>query len=182
MPRYILALLALCAALPAAAGHITEVRALPDRATITSTNQPALVNLTVHVSPGSVLLTPCEVIVDPGDGTRVPRLVFSAKDPATQTAHLRYTQPGTYKVRVSGFGSQGCDGGRDVTVIISKAGASGVAQADTHQASAMPSCPAGWKPATDVSGARLACRAEPVPLACPKGTTYFSQPGVVGCR
>jgi hypothetical protein len=182
MLRHVLALLALCATLPAAAGNFTDVRANPDRATITATNQPALVNLEVHVSPGSVLLTPCEAIVDPGDGTKVPRLVFSAQGGATQTAHLRYTQPGTYKVRVSGFGSQGCNGWREVTVIITKAGAPGAAQADANQAPAMPACPAGWKPATDVGGARLACRAEPVPLACPKGTTYFSQPGVVGCR
>lgn len=174
---------------PAAAGTITEVRVTPNPAVIRAANEPAQVNVEVHVNPGSIITQPCEAIITPGDGTNVPRMVFGVNTKATQIARLRYTKPGTYKVSVAGFGSNGCSGTRTISLTVNAAaapatgGAAGAAPAATATAAAMPACPAGWSPAANaVSGAKLACRADAVPLSCPQGTTYFSQPGVIGCR
>jgi len=172
------------AALPAAAGTIGEVRFNRTSDVIRGTNAPALIDVTIRVDTGSLVTGgSCEVIITPGDGTNVPRLMF-AMNTATQTSHLRYTKPGTYKVTVAGFGSRGCNGRREQTITITQAGAAPAAAATAPAAaSAMPACPSGWTASANaVSGAKLACVANPVALTCPQGTAYFSQRGVVGCR
>ncbi len=109
--------------------------------------------------------------------------MFARDTSATQVAHLRYTKPGTYKVRVYAYGSRGCEGGRDISITVRQAGVPGGMQTVASSEPAMPACPAGWSPAPNtVKGARLACRADAVPIACPQGTTYFNQSGVIGCR
>jgi hypothetical protein len=172
-------------ALPAAAGTITDVKVIPNPAVISGTNAPAQVNVQVHVNLGAIPRN-CEVIITPGDGTNVPRMMFGMNT-ANQTAHLRYTKPGNYKITVAGFGSQGCDGSRTIALTVTERSASGggaaPAAATTAAAANMPACPAGWQASANaVSGARLACVVRPVPLTCPQGTTYFSQQGVIGCR
>ena len=113
----------LLAALPAAAGTITDVKVIPNPAVISGVNAPAQVNVQIHVNPGAMPGS-CEVIITPGDGTNVPRMMF-AMNSATQTAHLRYTKPGNYRITVAGFGSNGCNGSRTVALTVNDRSASG---------------------------------------------------------
>jgi len=167
-----------------AAGQITSASAQPNPAFMRGNTGPQ-VDFTVHVNMGAALAATCEVIITPGDGGKMPRMLFGQTNPSTQTVHYVYREAGTYRARVEGFGTGGCGGGpRDITVTVRAAGttpAAGTAPA----AAAAPTCPPGWNLVpTSVNGARYSCTAQPpqAPLACQGGTKYFTANGVIGCR
>lgn len=121
----------------------------------------------------------CEAAVDPGDGGRELHLSWNLGDSRTKTARYEYKKAGTYKLKVTGSGSNACIGERELTV---KVGGAGLR---SQTASKPPICPVGWTLVEDsVDGPRYTCRPrQPVrPLRCAEGTTYFSERGEIGCR
>lgn len=121
----------------------------------------------------------CEAAVDPGDGGPEIQLAWNIGDSRTKTARYEYKKPGTYRITVTGSGSNPCTGERAFTVRVG--GASARARAPGRR----PSCPLGWVLLEDsVDGPRYTCRPrQPTrPLRCAEGTSYFSERGEIGCR
>ena len=117
----------------------------------------------------------CEARIDPGDGGAPIVLAWNIGDSRTKTARYEYRKPGTYRIRVSGSGANGCTGQRELTVRVGRARAAGKP----------PVCPMGWVLQEDsVDGPRYTCRPRPPtrPLKCPEGTGYFAERGEIGCR
>jgi hypothetical protein len=121
----------------------------------------------------------CEAAVDPGDGSPAIQLAWNIGDSRTKTARYEYKKTGTYRITVTGSGSNPCTGERGLTVRV------GGASTRARPPGKGPSCPLGWVLVDDsVDGARYTCRPrQPTrPLRCAEGTTYFSERGEIGCR
>ncbi|HEV8109468.1 MAG TPA: hypothetical protein VGP97_18295 [Burkholderiales bacterium] len=130
--------------------------------------------ISVTIERPSLMDLTCGAIIDTGDGGQIP-IAWNLGDSRTKTARYEYKRPGTYRVRVTGTGTEACIGLKEASLSVGAVG----------RASATPRCPAGWTLVEDsVKGPRYACRARPPaqPLRCAEGTTYFAEGGEIGCR
>lgn len=160
------------AAQPAHARRTLEIRDVsPKPATLR--DGVAEVTVSVHAKWG----TPenCSAAVQAEENDIAAPLQFGPGLPQTQEIRLKYTRPGSYKVRV---GSSARDGGSCGTVAQTVVRVIG----EGPQKAAAPKCPDGWSMGAS-SGARYTCRLiPPPPLPCEDGTTFYSQGVTMGCR
>jgi hypothetical protein len=137
-------------------------------------------------------LAPCDLAIDPGDGSAPMTLRFGATDSKNRSALYTYPRPGTYKARVRGTGSSSCDGEKEIEVKVGGTGPAATAPAvappalvpvAAPAAAALGGCPDGWSVATQ-DGLKFSCRANPParPISCGDGTKYFVENGQIGCR
>ena len=171
----VIALLAFCSALAVQSAHARrtlEIREVSPKPAVLR-DGVAEVTVSVHAKWG----TPenCSAAVQAEEHAASPSLQFGPGLPQTQEIHLKFTRPGNYSVRV---GSNARDGGSCGSVAQTVVRVVG----DGPQKAAAPKCPDGWSMGSS-SGARYTCRLiPPPPLACPAGTTYFSQGTQIGCK
>jgi hypothetical protein len=168
----LLAFFSALAVQPAHARRTLEIRDVSPKPAVLR-DGVAEVTVSVHAKWG----TPenCSAAVQAEEHSAPPTLQFGPGLPQTQEIVLKYTRPGNYNVRV---GSNARDGGSCGSVAQTVVRVVG----DGPQKAATPACPDGWAMATN-EGARFTCRLIPPPaLACPAGTTYFSQGTQIGCK
>jgi hypothetical protein len=173
----LLALLALGAGAALATPRIESLSVRPNPVPFT-TGKVGDVMIAVSIERPTPLDLRCEAAVDPGDGGPEIHLAWHIGDSRTKTARYEYRKPGTYQIKVTGSGSNGCTGERRITVRVGGA-------ARARAAGKPPACPLGWMLVEDsVDGPRYTCRPRPPtrPLRCAEGTAYFSERGEIGCR
>jgi len=177
--KALIALLAWAAAAPSlATPRVESVSVRPNPVPFT-TGKVGDVVIAVSIERPTPLDLRCEATVDPGDGGPEIHLAWNLGDSRTKTARYEYKKPGTYRIKVTGSGSNACTGERELTVNV------GGASVRARPPGKAPACPLGWVLMEDsVDGPRYTCRPrQPTrPLRCADDTAYFSERGEIGCR
>lgn len=178
-PALVLAALAVPAA---AAGPRIEMLAVKPNPAAFAGATPPQVDITITIERPTPLDLTCEARVDPGDGSGTYHVSFGIGDRRTKTVRHVYRRTGSFKITAAGIGKHGCEGARELVLIVRAAG-SAAGPAGTQVAD--PKCPSGWLLVPEsVKGARYTCRPKPPAqaLKCQAGTTYFAEEGLIGCR
>jgi hypothetical protein len=199
MKAALVALLAGCCALaaqPAHARRTLEIKAVNPSA-LALKNGTASITLVVHAQGTDS----CVAIVSAGEGERPRSLQFGPGRPDTQELRLTFRKVGRYVIDIGPrAGQSDCTKAQAVVSVHPEgsdapapaaspaqpapAAKAAVVKADAPSAAAKAAaaCPDGWSMATH-DGPRITCRLiPPRPLACPAGTTYFSQGTQIGCK
>ena len=189
----LVALLAACSALaaqPAHARRTLEIKEVNPSALALSKNGAATFTLVIHAQGTDS----CVAIISAGDGERPRSLQFGPGRPDTQQLRLTFRKVGRYVIDIGPRdGQTDCTKAQAVVSVHPEGSDKPAAAAKPATASApalersareklAAACPDGWSMASN-DGARFTCRLiPPRPLACPAGTSYFSQGTQIGCK
>lgn len=193
MKPALVALLAACSALatlPAHAVRTLEIKAVNPSALALSKNGAATFTLVIHAQGTDS----CLAIISAGDGERPRSLQFGPGRPDTQQLRLTFRKVGRYVIDIGPReGQTDCTKAQAVVSVHPEGSDKPAAAAKPATASApvldrsakeklAAACPDGWSMASN-DGTRFTCRLiPPRPLACPAGTSYFSQGTQIGCK
>ena len=175
---------------PAHARRTLEVKSVTPSAAALSKNGAATFTLLIHAQGTDT----CLAIISAGDGERPRSLQFGPGKPDTQTLRLTFRKVGRYVIDIGPReGQADCTKVQAVVSVHPEGSDKPAAAAKPATASApvldrsakeklAAACPDGWSMASN-DGTRFTCRLiPPRPLACPAGTTWFSQGTQIGCK
>lgn len=173
MKSAVIALLALCSALAMQSAYARRTLEIRDVSPKPVALRDGVAEVTVSVYAKWGTPENCSAAIQAEENTIPAPLRFGPGLPQTQEIRLKYTRPGNYKVRVGGTTGDGACGTTAQTV---------VRVIGEGPQKAAPMCPDGWTMASN-DGTHFTCSLTPPrPLACPAGTTYFSQGTQIGCK
>ena len=166
------------AAQPAHARRTLEVKSVTPSALALSKNGAAHVMLVIHAQGTDS----CTAIISTGDDERPRSLQFGPGKPDTQQIRLTFRKVGRYVIDIGPRAGQTDCTTAQAVVSVHPEGSDKPAAKPVAAAKAAAACPDGWSMANN-DGTRFTCRlVPPRPLACPAGTTYFTQGTQIGCK